>query len=110
MLPRVGRTELQGERARFQVRHTHAPALDDLPLQGGGGASAESALGVMKKLKAAAPTELQDEWDTVVFAYEDLVQAVQSTGVPIDSFGARKRPEGVSLREWMHSIAQRSAS
>ncbi len=69
-------------------------------LQGGAGSSAEAALGVSKKLKAAAPTELQDEWDTVVFAYEDLIQAVEATGAPIDEFGAKTRPEGVSLQQW----------
>jgi hypothetical protein len=69
-------------------------------LQGGAGSGAESALGVMKKLKAAAPSELQDEWDTVVFAYEDLVTAVEDSGAPIDDFGAKTRPEGVSMRQW----------
>ena len=69
-------------------------------LQGGAGSGAEAALGVMKKLKAAAPSELQDEWDTVVFAYEDLVSAVEATGAPIGDFGAKTRPEGVSPQQW----------
>jgi hypothetical protein len=66
----------------------------------GAGSGAETALGVMKKLKAAAPSELQDEWDTVVFAYEDLVSAVEATGAPIDDFGAKTRPEGVTPQQW----------
>jgi len=69
-------------------------------LQGGAGSAAETALGVMKKLRAAAPQELQDEWDTVVFAYEDLVQSVEATGAPIDDFGAKTRPDGVSPQQW----------
>ena len=69
-------------------------------LQGGAGSAAETALGVMKDLRAAAPPELHDEWDTVVFAYEDLVQAVEATGAPIDDFGAKTRPDGVSPRQW----------
>ena len=48
-----------------------------------------------RSCRAPRPAELQDEWDTVVFAYEDLVDAVQAAGAPTRRLRRRARgPRG----------------
>ncbi len=57
-------------------------------------------LTVLEGLRAEAPAELQDEWDTVVFAWQDLDDLVQTLGVlPTDLGKGAERPPGVSLKE-----------
>lgn len=57
-------------------------------------------LAVLEDLRAKAPEELQDEWDTVVFAWQDLDDLVDSLGVsPADLGKGAEAPDGVSPQD-----------
>jgi hypothetical protein len=51
-----------------------------------------------EELRLLAPEELRDEWDTLVFAYRDLADAVERTGVDPAEFRVGERPEDVTPR------------
>jgi hypothetical protein len=46
-----------------------------------------------EELRTLAPDELQDEWDTLVFAYRDLAEALESAGVDPADFQDGQPPE-----------------
>jgi hypothetical protein len=46
-----------------------------------------------EELRTLAPEELQDEWDTLVFAYRDLVEALEAAGVDPADFLGGEPPE-----------------
>jgi hypothetical protein len=54
------------------------------------------ALAVFETMRKAAPDDLRDEWDTVVFAWSDLVDVLKRAGVDPKDFDPAKRPAGVS--------------
>jgi hypothetical protein len=49
-----------------------------------------------ERLRAAAPEELQDEWETVVVAYQALADAVASAGVDPAEYRPDEPPPGLS--------------
>ncbi len=52
-----------------------------------------------ERLRAAAPEDLQDEWETVVVAYQALADAVAAAGVDPADYSPDKRPPGLSKAE-----------
>lgn len=56
-------------------------------------------LASFERLRNAAPDELADEWDTVVFAYQALAEAVAASGVDPAGYRPGSRPEGLSKAE-----------
>lgn len=57
-------------------------------------------LDVFELLRKASPDELRDEWDTVTFAWADLVDVVHDTGLDLAGFDPGKRPAGMSRRDF----------
>jgi len=61
--------------------------LTDLADQAGAEGDGEAVntltptLDILQGLREAAPDELGDEWDTLVFAYEALAEAVEEAGI-----------------------------
>ncbi len=53
-------------------------------------------LSAFEELRALAPADLQDEWDTLVFAYRDLAEAVETSGVDPAEFRVGEVPEGLA--------------
>ncbi len=53
-------------------------------------------LAAFEDLRSRAPTELRDEWDTLVFAYRDLAEAVESSGLDPVEFQVGEVPEGLA--------------
>lgn len=47
-------------------------------------------------LRKAAPKALRDEWDTVYYAWEGLVDAVRAAGVDPSDYRPGETPDGVS--------------
>lgn len=56
-------------------------------------------LEAFERLRDEAPTSLADEWDTIVFAYRGLVDAVEEAGVPLAAYTPGERPEGVDRKQ-----------
>lgn len=54
------------------------------------------ALAIFERIREVAPDDLRDEWDTVVFAWSDLVDSLEQAGIDAGTFDPGKRPEGVS--------------
>ncbi len=52
-----------------------------------------------EELRAVAPEELQDEWETLVVAYEAVVDAVEEAGIDPAEYRPDELPEGVSEAE-----------
>jgi len=52
---------------------------------------------VLAGLRDEAPDDISDEWRTLVSALQDLVSAVNATGVDYAAFDSGKRPPGVSV-------------
>ena len=48
------------------------------------------------RLRKASPRELRDEWDTVYYAWEAMVDAVEEAGVDPADYRPGKTPAGVS--------------
>lgn len=65
-----------------------------------GGDSLQRSLEVFEELRDAAPDDISDEWDTLVAAWQDLVDAVHRTGAPLSAFRGGKRPAGVSTADY----------
>jgi hypothetical protein len=62
--------------------------------QGSGGVDVVTpTLEAFEELRSLAPEELQDEWDTLVFAYRDLAGALESAGVDPADFQAGEPPD-----------------
>ena len=59
-------------------------------------------LSAFERLRAAAPQQLSDEWDTVVFAYRALADAVKEAGVDPSDYRPGKRPDGVTRAQAKH--------
>ena len=59
-------------------------------------------LAAFDRLRAAAPQQLSDEWDTVVFAYRALADAVKEAGVDPADYRPGKRPPGVTAAQARH--------
>lgn len=60
----------------------------------------EPALELFEQLRSQAPDDLRDEWDTFVFAWQDLVEVLGETGVDPTTFDPTKRPEGLSQQDF----------
>ena len=60
----------------------------------------EPALTLLEQLRVQAPDDLRDEWDTFVFAWQDLVQVLRDTGVDPTTFDPSQRPDGLSQRDF----------
>ena len=64
------------------------------------GAYLEPALRLFEGLRAKSPSSLRDEWDTFVFAWSDLVEVLDETGVDPTTFDPEKRPAGLSKQDF----------
>ncbi len=53
-------------------------------------------LAAFEELRSASPAELRDEWDTLVFAYRDLAEAVDDSGLDPVEFRVGEVPEGLA--------------
>lgn len=68
--------------------------------QGGAGVDVVTpTLASFEELRRLAPEELQDEWDTLVFAYRDLSEALEAAGVDPADFQGGKPPEDLAPAE-----------
>jgi len=56
-------------------------------------------LEVFQTLREAAPGDIEDEWSTLVFAYEGLAEAFEAAGTNPGEFDPASPPEGVSDAE-----------
>lgn len=65
-----------------------------------------------QRLRDTAPEELEAEWDTVVLAYEALVDAVEEAGIDPAEYRPEDLPDGVSDAEAdrLGSVASKLAS
>lgn len=66
---------------------------------GGDGDVLNPTLESFERLREEAPEELQDEWETLVVAYEALVDAVQRAGIDPAEYRPDELPEGLSRAE-----------
>src|SRR4051794_30717788 len=62
-------------------------------------------LTAFNRLRAVAPQQLSDEWDTVVFAYRALADAVKEAGVDPADYRPGKRLAGVTPAQARHLAA-----
>jgi len=60
------------------------------------------ALTLFQRMREESPDGLRDEWDTVVFAWSDLVDALHDAGIEAKDFDPAKRPEGVAEEQFAH--------
>jgi len=60
------------------------------------------ALALFSRMREESPGELRDEWDTVVFAWSDLVDALHEAGIEPTGFDPDERPEGVTEEQFAH--------
>lgn len=56
-------------------------------------------LQAFERLKEAAPQELQDEWETLVVAYQALADAVQRAGIDPADYRPDQPPPGLSKEQ-----------
>lgn len=72
--------------------------LSDLAIRSGepGSDVLEETLEVWRGLRDEAPGDIQDEWSTLVFALEGLVEAFEGAGVSPGEYDPESPPEGVS--------------
>lgn len=56
-------------------------------------------LEAFERLQKQAPPELSDEYQTVVFAYKDLVEAIHQSGIEPQGYRPGERPAGLSDQE-----------
>jgi hypothetical protein len=56
-------------------------------------------LEAFEELRRLAPEELQDEWDTLVFAYRDLAAALEAAGVDPADFQDGEPPDDLAPAE-----------
>lgn len=69
------------------------------------GAVLGPVLRVIEGLRAESPEDLRAEWDTFVFAWRDLVDVVEETGIDPTTFDPEARPPGLSEREFDEIVA-----
>jgi hypothetical protein len=76
-------------------------SLSDLAAKAGEGQGdvLTPTLKSFERLRGDAPEQLADEWDTVVFAYRALADAVDAAGVDPADYQPGKRPPGVSAKD-----------
>lgn len=60
----------------------------------------EPALRLFEGLRDKSPSALRDEWDTFAFAWSDLVDVLEATGVDPTSFDPSKRPDDLSQEDF----------
>ena len=60
----------------------------------------EPTLRIFEELRQEATADLRDEWDTVVFAWRDLVEVVEETGVDPTTFDPATKPDDLSQEEF----------
>jgi hypothetical protein len=58
-----------------------------------------NTLDVWRKLRDKAPDDIHDEWDTLVFALEGVVEAFDAAGTSLADYDPAHRPPGVSDAE-----------
>lgn len=77
------------------------PRLTELALEADEPASdvLTQTLDVLGGLRDAAPGDIADEWATLVFAYEGLVEAFEAAGTTPTEFDPASPPEGVAESE-----------
>jgi len=63
------------------------------------GSVLDETLEVFQDLRGAAPGDIEDEWSTLVFAYEALVEAFDAAGTTPGEYDPGSPPEGVSDAE-----------
>lgn len=81
-----------------EVVAEHQTELAELTAEGGGGALFE-ALDVYRELRAAAPDDVQDDWDRVIGRLEVLEEAVEDAGVDPATYDAERPPAGLEAGE-----------
>jgi hypothetical protein len=74
------------------------PALKRLAA-GSGANQLQRTLDVFQDLRADAPEDLADEWDTVVFAWQTLAAGFRRAGVDPGDYRPGQPPAGVSKAE-----------
>jgi hypothetical protein len=75
--------------------------LSDLAVQSGepGEDVLDDTLRVWRTLRDEAPGDIEDEWTTLVFALEGLVEAFRAAGTTPDEYDPASPPPGVSEQE-----------
>lgn len=74
--------------------------LEDLAERSGEGEDTlDETVEVLRGLQERAPGDIADEWTTVLFAYEGLVDAFRAAGVEPGGYDPEDPPAGVSRRE-----------
>jgi hypothetical protein len=56
-------------------------------------------LTVFTRLQKASPSELRDEWDTLVYAWQNLVDVVRRTGIDPSSYNPKHPPASLSAQD-----------
>lgn len=56
-------------------------------------------LEALGRLRKASPGTVRDEWDTVYYAWEAMVDAIEETGVDPSDYRPGETPEGVSAAD-----------
>ena len=67
--------------------------------ESGDGDVLEETLVVLRDLRDEAPSDIEDEWSTLVFALEGLVDAFEEAGTTPGEYDSTSPPEGVSDAE-----------
>lgn len=80
------------------------PVLEELARgPGSGGTEGEDPLGrtveVLRTLQQEAPSDVADEWTTVLFAYEGVADAFEAAGADPGSYDPQRPGPGVSEAE-----------
>ncbi len=68
-------------------------------LGAGGPTALIVALPSFRALREKSPSDLRDEWDTVVGRVQALVDALEEAGVDPETYSAQDPPEGLSTSE-----------
>lgn len=65
-----------------------------------------------ERLKDAAPDDLQDEWETLVVAYQALADAVERAGIDPEDYRPDQPPSGLSKQQadQLASVADKLSS
>jgi hypothetical protein len=56
-------------------------------------------LEALGRLRAASPSDLRDEWDTLYYAWDAMVDAVEEAGVEPGDYRPGQTPDGVSAAD-----------
>jgi hypothetical protein len=107
-----GCSEDDGEDYCAALAEEQKTLTDLADTSGEGGDVLTPTLESFEKLQDAAPEELQDEWDTLVVAYQSLVDAVEQAGIDPEDYRPDRPPSGVSEEdaERLASVASKLAS